>query len=74
MADISPDLLAEECKRLKRDEVLKLILNNVRSDTLESLSAAQPDDTVRIIQLQSIVTAIDEIYRHMDAAVERAAL
>lgn len=58
--------LAKEADRLKNDPLFTKALEDIRSDALNALAAANADDRTMILRLQQKVAVIDEIRTVLD--------
>lgn len=58
---MSADHLAKEAARLQGDPIFNQALQEIRSEALDALAAADADDKTMILRLQQKVAVIDEI-------------
>jgi hypothetical protein len=58
--------LAKEAARLKADEIFNKALDDIRSDALDELAAANADDKTLILRLQQRAKVVDEIRATLD--------
>lgn len=60
------DHLAKEADRLKNDPIFIKALADIRSDALDALVTADPDNKTLIIRLQQVAAVTDEIRNVLD--------
>ncbi len=60
------DHLAKEADRLKHDEIFNKALDDIRSEALEALAAADVDSVTTMLRWQSRVMVVDEIRNCLD--------
>ncbi len=60
------DHLAKEADRLKHDEIFNKALDDIRSEALEALAAADVDSVTTMLRWQSRVMVVDEIRTTLD--------
>lgn len=60
------DHLAKEADRLKNDTIFNKALDDIRSEALEALAAANADMFTEVVRLQQKVAVIDEIRNVLD--------
>lgn len=58
---MNSDHLAKEAERLSNDQIFIGALQEIRSDALNELAAANADDKTMILRLQQKVAVVDEI-------------
>ena len=62
-----------EAERLVNDQTLRIALQNMRSDALERLVTANPDDMTDVLRFQMKVAAIDGLLSELAAMIQSAA-
>jgi hypothetical protein len=58
--------LAQEAARLKADPIFNKALDDIRTDALNSLVTADPDNKSNLIRLQQVAVVADEIRNVLD--------
>jgi hypothetical protein len=66
------DHLAKEADRLKNDPIFIKALADIRSDALDALVTADPDNKTLIIRLQQVAAVTDEIRNVLDRYIMAA--
>ena len=67
-----PDHLSKEADRLKNDPIFNKALDDIRSDALNALATADPDNKTSIIRLQQVAGVVEEIRNVLARYIMRA--
>ena len=63
-------LLADESRRLLRDEALNHVLDSIRDEALQELTAVDASDTVSVLRLQERAKMPEELRRQFESIIE----
>ena len=63
-------LLADESRRLLRDEALNHVLDSIRAEALQELTAVDASDTVSVLRLQERAKMPEELRRQFESIIE----
>lgn len=69
ISNMKPDHLAKEAERLKNEQVLRMAIDALRDDALQTLARCDPDDRTAILRQQMRYAVANDIYTVLDGYI-----